>query len=157
MESSDSAVRGLRYFLVWRRFYELNYARSLKKLIIARLGHKFPAFCETWNLIAVLKPLWTYYCYFLLHDAILYQFLLHTFSKSLSSRIYAHLLRSLASSPHFLGLSSKMYTLPFTILGTYPVHPILLNVSTVIVWWVLIKKLLVMQFSAASLPFRSRR
>lgn len=133
--------------------------RVFKKLIIARLGQTFPAFCETWTLIAILKPLYTYYCYILLHDAILHQIILHTFSKSLSSSIYVHLLRSLASSPHFWGLPSKMHTLPFSMLDTYPVHPIHLNVSMVKVWWwrVVIKKLLVMQFSAASLPFLSCR
>jgi len=60
---------------------------SLKKLIIARLGQKFPAFYETWNLIVVLKSLYIYYCYILLHDAILYQITLHTISKTLSSSI----------------------------------------------------------------------
>lgn len=74
--------------------------------MIARLGQRFPAFCETWNLIAVLKPLYTYYCYILLHDAVLQQITLHTFYKTLSSIIYAHLLRSLASSPHFWGFPS---------------------------------------------------
>jgi len=32
MESSVGWVGGLRYFLVWRRFYELNYAWVFKKV-----------------------------------------------------------------------------------------------------------------------------